>query len=575
MNLADGPARLARLEHEFGDPFEPGNPLGFAPVLAADEAGTPFGPGEDTLAEFGLNAEFVPSRLGGRLDRLDDLVQIMRAIYRRDPCMGLGYGASSFIAGVNIWAAGTPEQQQSAADLLRSGQRIAVAYHELAHGNDMAGTECRADCQAGRITLNGRKEVVTNLQRSEAFVLFARTSAQPGPRSHSPLLISKGSLDPRRFRYLPRFATMGMRGVQLGGIEFRDCPAPESALLGQLGHGMEIALRSFQITRTTLVSMFCGILDTGLRTAIRHTTRRRLYGGPVIAMPHVRSVIAGAYADLLAADCFASVATRALHLLPAQTPVYAQAVKFFTSKILIDAMNDLSHVLGAHFYIRDGEAAIFAKLLRDIQPAGFGHAARAACQVSLLSQLPLLARRGWAEPAAVPDELFAIRPALPELSLADLAISAAGREGLSGALAAGLAASPAGTLHEDVAQHAGYFAAEHRLLTAQCRDLGIDSLGIMADPRSYDLVTRYVRVLVASACFETWRRTSSTGDGASDPAAFIADQRWLAAVLHRLRAAARNRPASLPPELADFLVHEAADRLDRRQGLGLAAPVCL
>jgi alkylation response protein AidB-like acyl-CoA dehydrogenase len=567
VNPTPGPRRLARLEHEFGDPFEPGNPLGFDRILDADEAETMFGPGEQALTEFGLNAEFVPARLGGRLDRLDDLVEIMRSVYRRDPCLGLGYGASSLIAGVNIWTAGSPRQQRFAADLLLSGGRIAVAYHELSHGNDMAETECRASLEPGRITLNGRKEVVTNIQRSEAFVLFARTAARQGARSHSQLLIDKASLDGGDFGYLPRFRTMGMRGVQLGGIEFRDCPVPDSALMGRPGSGLETALRSFQITRTTLVSMFCGVLDTGLEVALRHSTRRRLYGGPVVDMPHVRSVIAGAYADLLAADCLASVATRALHVLPGETAIYAQAVKFFVSKILIDAMNDLSEVLGAHFYVRDGEAAIFQKLLRDVQPAGFGHAARAACQVSLLSQLPLLARRGWTEPGAVPDEVFVAGRTLPALDFRALAISAAGREGLSGALTTGLAASRPGLLRPDVAEAAEFFAAEHRVLTERCRDLDVTSLGVAADPRSYDLVTRYVRVLVASACFETWRRTTA----AVDTTTFTADQRWLAAVLHRLRNAAWNRPRSLPAELAEFLVEEAAHRTTARRGLGFTA----
>src|SRR4051794_38856019 len=351
MNQTPGLQRLARLEHQLSDPFEPGNPLGFDAILAADDAEAMFGPGEQALAEFGLNEEFVPAELGGRLDRLDDLVEIMRSVYRRDPCLGLGYGASSFIAGVNIWLAGRPQQQRFAARLLRSGRRIAVAYHELAHGNDMAETECRAAVEPGRITLNGRKEVVTNLQRSEAFVLFARTAAQPGARSHAQLLIDKAELDHGRFHYLPRFRTMGMRGVQLGGIEFHDCGVAASSLMGRSGYGLETALRSFQITRTTLVSMFCGVLDTGLRVALRHSAGRRLYGGPAVDMPHVRSVIAGAYADLLAADCFASVATRALHLLPGETAIYAQAVKFFVSKILVRAIDELSEVLGAHFYV--------------------------------------------------------------------------------------------------------------------------------------------------------------------------------------------------------------------------------
>ncbi|MCE0445234.1 hypothetical protein LT493_09735 [Streptomyces tricolor] len=51
--------------------------------------------GEDLLTGFGLGAHFVPEDLGGRLARLDDLIRVMRAVYRRDPCLGLGHGAGS------------------------------------------------------------------------------------------------------------------------------------------------------------------------------------------------------------------------------------------------------------------------------------------------------------------------------------------------------------------------------------------------------------------------------------------------------------------------------------------------
>lgn len=559
--------RQHELEQLLGDPFDATNPLGFTNILAADEAGSMFAAGEQALTRWGLNLEFVPTELGGRLSRLDDLVEIMRSVYRRDPCLGLGYGASSFIAGVNIWAAGSAEQRRRAADLLAAGRRISVAYHELAHGNDMAETECRADVDGGELRLNGRKEVVTNLERSEAFVLFARTSAKAGARSHSQLFVDKAELHPAGSRYLPRFHTAGMRGVELGGIEFDDCRVPASTLMGTPGTGLENALRSFQVTRTTLVAMFNGVLDTGIRTALRHTTRRRLYGGSAIDLPHVRAVIAGARADLLAADCFAAVAARALHVVPEEAAIYAQAVKFFVPKILIDAMNDLAGVLGAHFYLRDGEAAIFQKLLRDIQPAGFGHAARAACQVSLFPRLPLLARRSWSQPRTLPDNVFAPDAELPPFDFAALGVGLTGQESLATSLALGLAEVRSDGDVSGLVENAEYFVAELAALTRRCEGLDIAGLGIAADPAVYEFVERYARVLVASACFETWRRSRN-----ANSASFTADARWPAAVLHRLRAAAEVRPRSLPPDLTGFLVEEAMSRLRSGRGFGLAAP---
>ncbi|MEU5417059.1 acyl-CoA dehydrogenase [Streptomyces clavifer] len=560
------PERLDALEARLGDPFDAANPLGFGPILAADERGEMFDAGEEALHGYGLGAEFVPAALGGRLTRLDHLVEIMRSLYRRDPCLGLGYGAASFIASVNLWTAADAEQRRAAADLLLSNKRIAVAYHELAHGNDMARTEFTALPDGDRLLLDGRKEVVTNLRRAEAVVIFARTSPAPGSRSHSQLFLDKSALPADRYRDLPRFRTTGMRGVQLGGIEFDRCPVPADSVLGAPGQGLETALRSFQITRTTLVSMFTGIVDTGLRTTLRHTRDRRLYGRTALDLPHVRSVLTGVFTDLLTADCFATVATRALHLLPAQTPIYAQAVKYFVSKALMDAMTRLSSVLGAHFYIREGGTAIFQKLLRDIQPAGFGHAARAACQVSLMPQLPLLARRSWLPEAdGAPAALFTPGGELPPLDFNALALSAAGREQLSSSLAAGLAAMPADDSQagRQLRSHGEHFVQELSRLAEACAALSPAELSVTASSATYDLTTRYVRVLVAASCFETWRHARASGGS------FLGDATWAAAALHQLRTPLGAPPAALPEHLEEPLWEELTRRHEESVSFGL------
>src|SRR5207249_122565 len=94
-------------------------------------------------------------------------------------------------------------------------------------------------------------------------------------------------------------------------------------------------------------------------------------------------------------DAFCTTVARALHLRPKETGVFASAVKCFGSRLLMDAMDELSTVLGARSYLRDGRYAIFQKMARDLPTAGFGHASRAACRVTVLPQLPRLARRAW------------------------------------------------------------------------------------------------------------------------------------------------------------------------------------
>ncbi|MCC8479043.1 acyl-CoA dehydrogenase [Streptomyces globisporus] len=555
------PHRATELEQRFGDPYEPGNPLGFTAVLEADERAEMFADGESALDDYGLNAEFVPPSHGGRLDRMDDLIEVMRSVYRRDPALGLGYGAASFIASTNVWSSADPEQAAEVARLLLSGRKVACAYHELAHGNDMANTEFAAMPGPDGLLLNGRKEVVTNIRRADALVMFARTDTRRGSRSHSQVYVDKSALAAGSFRDLPRFPSTGMRGVQLGGIEFTDCPLDAGNLLGTPGHGLETAMKSFQLTRTALPAMMTAALDTGLRTTLGHTTTRRLYGGPVSDIPYVRTALAESFADLLLCEAFSLVGARALHLLPGQTSVYASAVKYGISGPLMDAVHRLSVVMGAQSYLRDGPNAIFQKMHRDVQPVGFGHAARAACQISVLPQLPLLARRSWSAPAATDPNLFRLDAELPELDLGRLTVNASGGDALGAALLAlpdELPDDPGGKQLHSEAQH---FGQELRRLAEECRSLPPRELTFLAEPASYEAVDAYVSALMAGSCLQIWRHNPD------DP--FLGRPAWVRAALHRLHARAGTGPRELPDDLVQELYGELLDRHAHDRSFGI------
>ncbi|WP_395105041.1 acyl-CoA dehydrogenase family protein [Actinomadura sp. SCN-SB] len=519
-------ARLDHLDELFGDPWDDANPVGFAALLQADERAEPSPDAEKVLDTYCLNAEFVPADHGGRFHDMETFADIMRTVWRRDPCLGLGYGFSSFIAGVNVWAAGSIDQQADVAELLLSNRRVASAYHELAHGNDFSRAEFSARRSGREWVLNGRKEVITNLYRADALVLFARTDEALGSRSHSQFLVPRDALTDDRIDFLPRFPSSGMRGVNLGGAVFSDCRLPEKALLGREGSGIETALRSFQLTRLALPAMGLGIVDTGLRTALACGLDRRLYGRRVAEIPPVRSTLAGVFADLLMADAFCRVVARQLRVAPDQTPVTASAVKYLVSRLLIDAMDELRGVIGARAYLRQGPYGIFQKLARDLAPAGFGHASRAACQVTILPHLPRLARRSWFSDGPAPEALFGPSSSVPaRVDFTSLLPGGTRTDNLSGTLVtlAAELAGPPGRL-------ARRFREELAGLRRECAEMPPADLTIDASPAAYDLAARYTAVLAAAACLGTWWHARNAG------VAFLAEEAWLCAALDRLAA---------------------------------------
>ncbi|MFJ6609053.1 acyl-CoA dehydrogenase [Streptomyces sp. NPDC091289] len=551
-------SRTDHLEKLLGDPWDARNPAGFAAAVAADEREDTAAAAEAALDDFGLHAEFVPTALGGRLARVDHMVELMRSVYRRDPALGLGR-AGQLLAAVNVWTAGSPEQCRAAADLLLDNRRIAAAFHELAHGNDIAANAFAAQHVDGGLRLSGRKESIANLDRADALVVLARTGETDGPRSRSQLFLTADRLDPARVRRLPRFRSVGMRGVRLGGMVVDGLHVPDSVLLGAEGTGVDTAARAFQVTRMAMPAMTTALLDTALRVTLHHTRRRTLYGRPAAAIPVVRTALAETFADLLVCEAFSRAATRALQLRPESGSVHAPAVKYLVAGVLTDAVERLSTVMGSEFYRRDGEHAVFQKLARDVKPVAFGHIARAACLSALLPQLPGLLGRSRRDSAPAPDALFSAESELPAVDLTALRSVSGGRDCLAASLGTVLDADLPAAVRQRAEDHVRGFAT----LTEAGASLRPRQLAIDAEVPVRRLAARYTTALAAAACLGV-HRTAADGD-------FLARPEWLVAALTRLSSLDRPSGTPLPTAVEDALIAELTDRDDRGLSFGLNA----
>ena len=551
------PVDYAALETLLGRPEDPANPVGHRAVLEADEQGVALEAGERILDGYSFNAEFVPRRLGGRFAQIDRLGQQARALSRRDCTMALAYGVTNYIAGAPVWTDGNADQQRWAASTLLAGRRISAGYTELPHGNDFTRNDLRARRVGDHFLVSGRKELINNIARADGVLLFARTDEAPGSHSHTHLLIDLTDAPPGRFRYLPRFETVGVRGCLLGGIEFDDLPVPASAVVGELGGAMETVLRTFQTTRGMLPGMGIGILDSQLRTVATFAADRGLYGRRVLDLPHVRATLADAFTDLLISDALATVAVRAMHVLPRETSLYTPATKYLAPKLLRDADYRLSVILGARSYLREGPAAMFQKNSRDLQLLTFGHANATSCLAMLVPQLPRLAQRGWLSDDAetAPDELFRFAETLSALDYHALELSARGMDSLSCLLTGGADDLEVNSL-------AGDFVDELRELRACVGQLGPADRTVVASRRGFLLADRYCVVLAAAACLGMWQQAGT------DP--FLADPTWVIAALRRLAARLGRRTPDSDTQTTEVLLDEQRRRVSADQSLDLA-----
>jgi alkylation response protein AidB-like acyl-CoA dehydrogenase len=378
------------LELALGDPLSGDAPISFRTLVEHDEREESPSEAFEALRAWGVHSHLVPRAFGGRLDSFEELLALVRVVSRRDLVLTTGLG-STMLAAIPVWAWGDDDQRRRVAGLLLgSGAFGSFAVSERNAGSDFLATSTRAHAAGDGYVLCGEKWLIGNAARSSFVVTLART--QP---ALSLLLMRPNELPAGAMRRLPRIRTLGLRGHDMGGFVFEDCPLPAGALIGRPGRGMEMALTTLQYTRTMIGGMALGAADTALRLALGWARDRRLYGRPIFAIPAVRSLLLGSYLDLLIAECVVRVTARALTMAPRRTSLWAAVTKYLVPNLCERVVRDASVVLSARSYLRDGIAGgVFQKIARDIAITSIFEGTQLVQLALIDSQLAQLSRSG-------------------------------------------------------------------------------------------------------------------------------------------------------------------------------------
>ncbi|CAM5681848.1 acyl-CoA dehydrogenase [Streptomyces avidinii] len=549
--------RIAQLEHAFGDLEDPGNPLGAEQFLAADDRARLLPAAERLLDRFGLNAEFVPQELGGRLDRLDVLSRVLRAVFRRDAALGLGYGLTSYMASVVVWADGTQEQRRDTADLLLAGGRMACAYPEPPQGNDFLANRLTARPDGGGFLLSGRKEALNSAASAQSLVLFAHTLGSARGELSAFLVPGPDSPDGANLALLPRRRTVGIRGCVVQGLEFDGHHLDPGRLIGTPGSGAQLAERAFPLTRSTGLSMSLGCADTALRTTTAFARSHRSRSRASLHTARTRTALVDAFTDLLISDCVSLVTTRSVHLLPAECRLLGAVAKYLLPTVLNEAVYDLSIVLGAESYARSGSYGTFQKTARDLPMIGLGSAGTASSRAVIVAHLLRLAEFDPSAGEEAPAALF--RPFDADLPgyRQEGPVPAAGGDALLASLgrSARYAASVDGELGEALGAATAVLTEQLRTLLAACAELAASPRGRPVSPRAYAMADRYALIVAGAACLGVWRHHQ-------DGSGFLADPAWAAMALTRIAGRLDKAAAKILPLGEERMLAEVLHRFD-------------
>lgn len=548
------------LEDFLGNPSNAQNISSFARAIELDER-------EDfpeatwgSLCRWGLPEYFIPAEEGGRLTSFQEAISILRIISRRDLTVAIA-GSGTYLAAIHVWIAGSAMQKERVAELIRSGRSLAFALTEREHGSDILASEVNASRSSRAYVISGEKWLISNARRATAVTVFARTCASGGPRGFSLFLVDKEALDPSTYEELPKVRTLGIRGADISGIRFRECTLPEQACIGLPGSGLETALKGLMVTRTLCAGFSLGAADTALRITLEFSLKRFIYGQAVWNIPCACRSVLHSFLDLLTCDCVALLAGRGLHVVPQQSSIWSAVTKYFVPMTVENLIRELSVVLGARYYLREGmHNGVFQKILRDCAVVGLFDGSTAVNLNAIVLQLSYLLSQfhgsfaGREEVAAHLQTIADLDQPLPAFQPHLLSVFAHGKDDLLQGLhlvpnrLAGLESKPdadqeaVGVLK--ALTHEIIYEVEElvRALAQISSTKGMKQ--VHRNPKTFDLAKRYCILHAAAACLHVW----TAWRGWEGP---LRGGQWVALCLDRLLGRLQGSRRALPPRFAE------------------------
>ncbi len=300
------------------------------------------------LGQLGLLAVNVPAVHGGSEAGAVAYALAVMELARADCALAVTMAVTNMV-GETIARFGTEEQKARCLPRLASGEWLAGSFglSEPQAGSDPNSMSTRADLRGDRWVLNGTKQWITSGDRAGVLIVWARTDVGAGSRGITAFLVEGGTPGLSVGRHEEK---MGIRSSSTVSLTFEDCEVPASAVLGELGHGLRVALAALDGGRIGIASQATGTIRAALDASSRYARERHAFGKPISEF----QAIAFALADMRTAHDAARLMTlRAAGLKEAGKPFGQEAAmaKLFASEAAQAATSKAVQIHGGYGYI--------------------------------------------------------------------------------------------------------------------------------------------------------------------------------------------------------------------------------
>jgi acyl-CoA dehydrogenase len=311
------------------------------------------------MAKAGLFHLFLPEDLGGRG------VRALPICLAREELAGVYCPADVTLAmqglgSYPIFLAGSRDQKEKFLSKIGSGEWLTTyALTEREAGSDVNGMRSQAKEQPGGFVLNGSKRFISNGYAADILVAFAKTPLEGNPKAMSAFILEKGMpglIVAKRLK--------AMAPHDLVELEFDHCVVPGENLLGKVGEGFKIAMKTLDVFRMSVGAAAVGIGQAAFDAALEYSKKRVQFGSSIAKFQAVQLKLAEMATEL---DAARALVYRAAILKDRGDPNvsrFASMAKFYATEIGFRAVDQGVQIHGGIGVI---QGSLVERLYREIR----------------------------------------------------------------------------------------------------------------------------------------------------------------------------------------------------------------
>lgn len=259
-----------------------------------------------------------------------------------------------------IFLAGSRDQKEKFLRKIGSGELLTTyALTEPEAGSDVNGMRSQAEKHSDGFVLNGSKRFISNGYAADIMVAFAKTPLDGNPKAMSAFILEKRM---KGFAVTKRLKVMAPH--DLVELEFNHCSVPTENLLGKVGEGFKIAMKTLDVFRMSVGAAAVGIGQAAFDAALDYSKKRVQFGSFIAKFQAIQLKLAEMATELDAARALVYRAAILKDRGDSNVSRFASMAKFYATEV---AFRVVDQGLQIHGGIGVIQGSVVERLYREIR----------------------------------------------------------------------------------------------------------------------------------------------------------------------------------------------------------------